>query len=287
MVTAILTPTLLAQPARLSARVVARAYLQRVLEVAPRVEIDLGEAPSDSEAVHDLRVALRRLRNWLRLWRPFLRDTLTKRSERRLRRISSLAGEARDLEVAHAWLASPATRRFLRVRTAADWFDRRMAVEYRQARRRLSDILLRELSRTAAGLDAELRRYRVEVDLDAPGSDPAMATAVAELLGRMAARLPRALASVRRAGQVDEAHRARIAVKRLRYLLDTFDRSSRFAATAAGPLASFQHLLGNLHDAQLLASRLSTDRAAKTAARRPLRAAVQAALRRRIAALFR
>ena len=111
-----LTPEQLGQPARLAARTLARFHLLKVLEEAARLEIRAGEpkagaatgtapeADEDPEAVHDFRVALRRLRSWLQAFRPFLDDTVTKGSEGRLRRLSAVAGEARDLQVQRASL---------------------------------------------------------------------------------------------------------------------------------------------------------------------------------------
>ncbi len=62
---------------------------------------------------------------------------------------------------------------------------------------------------------------------------------------------------MRRAGQVAEAHAARIAIKRFRYLLDSLGRHSPDVRLVTRYLTTLQDRLGGLHDAQVLAARLS------------------------------
>ena len=67
--------SLLLQPAPHAARVVALSLLDDAHAAANRLR---GAAPSaddadgkESEALHDFRVAMRRLRSWLRVWEPW------------------------------------------------------------------------------------------------------------------------------------------------------------------------------------------------------------------------
>ena len=55
---------------------------------------------SDPEAVHDLRVVIRRFAQGLRVFGPLLRSAEAKRIRRRLRRIASAAAEVRNRDVA-------------------------------------------------------------------------------------------------------------------------------------------------------------------------------------------
>jgi CHAD domain-containing protein len=264
MAAPVLTRSLLAQPARITARLIARAYLQRVLEEAAQVEVRVVEitepaatrgAERHRDVVHDLRVALRRLRSWLRVWRHVLGDTVRKSSERRLQRLSKLAGQARDLEVQRAWLNSQRTQRSRLCGESARWMAERVDIEYARALRTLSTTLLKKLGRAAAVLDAELQRQDDERALGAP--EPTMASMMGQLLGEHAEELPRVLRRIRRAGQVVEAHAARIAIKRFRYLFDSLGSRSPDVRLVSRYLATLQDRLGALHDAQILAARLT------------------------------
>ena len=71
-----LTPALLAEPAQRAAREIARLRLEAVVATHARLGTD------DPQALHDVRVALRRLRSWLKAYRPALDDTVTRKSRR-------------------------------------------------------------------------------------------------------------------------------------------------------------------------------------------------------------
>ena len=83
--------------------------------------------PEDGEALHDFRVALRRLRSWLGSFRPQLDDTLRGRYRRQLREVVAQTGEARDLEVMRALVQEEAKGLPPRHRRAAEWLLERVA----------------------------------------------------------------------------------------------------------------------------------------------------------------
>lgn len=59
-----LDPALLRKPAQHAVRVIASGLLEVVVAAHGRFESD------EADALHDLRVAMRRLRSWLRAFRP-------------------------------------------------------------------------------------------------------------------------------------------------------------------------------------------------------------------------
>jgi len=257
MLLALLNAALLRDSAPRSVRVIAQARLQRVLEEAARVELG-----ADPEAIHDFRVALRRLRAWLRAFRPYLSDTVRHGPERRLRTLSRLAGRARDLEVQYQWLTGPRQRRFGTARIAARWLAEEIGRGQARARRRLAEGLLAELPGMTAKLTAQLQHYRRDTALEEPSLQP-MAAAMAEALRHATETLAGSLQRVRRPEEVAEAHVARIAIKRLRYLLEAFRRNPRSVASILFRLTVLQHQLGELHDAQVLRDRLQGVRSAR------------------------
>jgi CHAD domain-containing protein len=222
--------------------------------------------PDDAEALHDFRVALRRLRASLRSFRLELGDSVSKKLQRRLRDVTRATSAARDAEVQLVWLgehrgelgqARPPGLPWLVARLA----DRRDAayVEIRgntiPAFRRLERRLRRALNAALADL--------------APGG-ATFGAAVARLLREHVAALEQELAAAQTARDADAVHAARIAAKRLRYLLEPVTDGSPGAATAVEQLQQLQTLLGDLHDVQVLLTELG-EAAAEAAAERARR----------------
>jgi len=246
------------------ARLVARGYLRRVLMAAARITPqappasrrdridDIASTHVDPEAIHDFRVALRRLRSWLRAWRPLLRASVSPDVERELQRLSRLAGRARDLDVQQLHLADIIARGPRERQAGAQWLARRVAVKRRRAHEALAAALPRDMAPAAARLSAQLRHDRLRIEPDRAKSQATMATALAALLVAQSTRVADRLRRVRT--RIAAAHRARIAVKRLRYLLESLEQWSLDARLATRRLTRIQQDLGELHDLQLLAA---------------------------------
>ncbi len=122
-----LDPELLDGPPGAGARVMALARCADVEEAAGRLA-----DPADAEALHDLRVALRRLRGALRALAPVLGEPLPEKDLRRLRKAARLTGPARDAEVLLAWLDGTREQLQAPYRGALDWLQER--VERRRTR---------------------------------------------------------------------------------------------------------------------------------------------------------
>ena len=84
---------LLTRPARTAAALVGLALLDEA-----RVGCGRLAAPDDAEALHDFRVALRRLRSVLRSFRSELGDAVSRKLQRRLRDVTRATGAAREGE---------------------------------------------------------------------------------------------------------------------------------------------------------------------------------------------
>jgi CHAD domain-containing protein len=251
-----LSPELLARSARHAARVVARARLRRVRLAAPSHEAPLGE-----DALHDFRVALRRLRTWLRAFRPELDDTVGRGTPRRLRRLSQRSGLARDLEVQVLWLTHPTVRLGPLATGAAASLATRLESERAGALTKALEEIAESLPRAGSKLDKQLRRYEVLVPLDASRDEPSMAVAMGRLLREGTALVRLTLDRVTAAEQALEAHQARLAVKHLRYLLESMGTVHRGGPGAADRLAGMQDALGVLHDRHVLAARVAEEMA--------------------------
>jgi CHAD domain-containing protein len=204
----------------------------RMEEVGPRVLL-----PKDEQAVHDLRVALRRTRTVLEVGRTVLGRFYADEVRRELRELQSATGALRDEEVLLDLVTS------LRVDDA----DVRAWIEARRRREQRLRAALRRKVREG-GLDRERRLLGALVAFRIKPSRDRRVTKFA----RRAVEDARREVDRRRVAGLDDAeslHRLRIAYKRLRYTVETFASVLSSDLTAlAQPASRSQSRLGQLHD---------------------------------------
>lgn len=243
-----LSTELLAKPAPHAVRLIAVARLADVTAKYERLWA------GDEEELHDLRVALRRLRSWLRAYRPELDDTLRRKTRRRLSKLASDTNGARDAEVALEWIGSQTglTRREL---AGTRYICARLQRELDAARKTVRETLEGDLPKLLTALSDQLGIYWQRQSLDDTSSPDDMAAATREVLERHAERFDQAIDRIDSATDFDAAHRARIAAKRLRYLLETLNGDPDAAALVAR-LTSLQEILGVVHDSHRIVNRL-------------------------------
>jgi len=230
---------LLPRPTTDAVRRIARGYLADATRALERLA-----DRKDTEALHDFRVAVRRLRSLVRAYRRWLGRAATMKVRRRLRALGRATNTGRDAEVQIAWLEAQRSGLARGERTGLNWLLRRMkttkresyAAARRQVRRdfaRVRDMLVRRLDQLAN---------------DAPPFQETFAV----LLRRQAADLETRLVAVRGADDEEDAHTARISAKRLRYLLEPLRRESPAVQQLVDHLKALQDLLGDLHDAHVM-----------------------------------
>jgi CHAD domain-containing protein len=250
-------PELLDQSASVGARAVVLAMLAEAVDAAVRA----GDA-SDDEALHDFRVALRRLRSTLRAWRPTLGSSLRDRDLRRVRDAARATNAARDAEVLGGWVSEAQEHLAEPHRPAADW----VAARLERRRRHL-------LGRGVAGSVAEFLRRAPKLARRLAAEDPASASkpfglSLAALLRTQAEALTGALARASSPPDAARAHQARIEGKRLRYLLEPLHETLGLEARAAvKALKRMQDALGALNDARVAGEELARTRVEAAAER--------------------
>lgn len=214
------------------------------------------ERQDDEEALHDFRVALRRLRSALRALRPWLAGSVRRRHEKRLRRLARATNAARDAEVQLAWLDAQREALDSRLhRGGLELLTHRLE-ERRRAANRGHATLVARYRKVSLRLRPRLERY--EVRLDGAGRMPFSAV-MAGLLAEQLEVTRAQLAAIAGASDQERIHRARIMAKRLRYLLEVL-RGSRHVdpGPAVRHLKQLQDLLGELHDNHVLAAELAS-----------------------------
>jgi CHAD domain-containing protein len=244
-----LTANLLTAPAAEAVRVVATELLK---DVNAGFDAFIAEKP---EGLHDLRVALRRLRSWLRAHREFVRDTLRKKTRRQLRDLADATNDARDTEVALEWIAAQLPQLSAREKSGARFIITVLERERLTAFESTREVLVIKLPTLIDTLKKDLGFYWVRRNVQNPAPEIAMASAMNDALISHGKSLVRALGRVRSADEVRDLHRARIAAKRLRYLLqEAIPGDGRDGLIAR--LTSLQDTLGHCHDMQGITNRL-------------------------------
>lgn len=204
---------------------------------------ELGAREDDPEFIHQMRVALRRLRSALRIFRPVLPDGLEQAAVPPIRDLAGALGMARDWDVLAEDIVGPAHRAFSA--------DARLAAlaaavgEARQQARAVAQQVLAAPGHAAALLDLNARLHQ-------DGSAAAGESLAAFAARRLNRLHKKALALADAAQENDPAslHALRIGVKRLRYALEFFAplHRPRDVRDALEALTALQDALGALND---------------------------------------
>lgn len=251
---------LLAQPADEAARLIALAQLDGA-RAARRRLADLD----DGEALHDFRVALRRLRSTIRSLRPHLEARVPRKWRRRLRDLARATTDARDAEVQIAWIRERRNELPRGRRAGLPWLLAGLAAR----RDRVYDEIRRDTASEFDRLDVRLRRSLTTARALRPAA-PAFGDVLSGLVREHATELARELGLVRSAEDQAESHAARIQTKRLRYLLEPLAGDLPQVAAIVDRLKRLQDVLGELHDVHVLIGGLG-DAVAGAAAERARR----------------
>jgi CHAD domain-containing protein len=238
--------------AGVSADTPLRDAVPRILRAKAEPLFALGAragAGLDADAVHDMRVASRRLREVMRLFEDASGTRSFKVWYRRVRRVTRALGPVRDADVFIDALSG-----LLPSLDAEEGRAVAFLIGHRFGLREWASARLRDdLER--AGLDGRRTSFeRMAASAGAgDGSVPMRERAYASIAERMAT-VSEAQAAALDPAAIEAQHALRIAYKRLRYAVETF---APCYADAFGPvhatLTAFQDTLGELHDAHLFA----------------------------------
>jgi len=237
-----------ARPTRLLRCSVNSAVVEIVtarLDAASRAADRLGN-PKDSDALHDFRVGVRRLRGALRAYRPWLGKAASGKLRARLRALARSTNADRDTEVQSTWIRECRDQAPAVVHSELGRLLRRLRRHTRSRRK-----LVEEFAAIAAKLRARLQSI-----------EPAGARFVEVYAPLVADHIEQAaacLSAVHRVDQTEEAHRARIAVKHLRYLLEPITVEIQDLSSCVDELAALQDLLGGLPDTQVFSGQRSRE----------------------------
>lgn len=232
----------------------AMKQLDRCVSLEPKVL-----QGDDSDAVHDLRVATRRLQQVLDLLFPSPRPREIRKLRRRLRRCRSSLSEVRNcdvlLERVNTALARKRTTHRAARRAIRQYLQTRRAGQFEKALRKLTRTNLSELYvRMKECLLGHAGPFRADAGVNhhASGEETSVEQFYAHLgesLQAMWEALEEQMARSRRKPGATVLHRVRIAAKRLRYLVEVVHAFEvPGSAEALVWLRNLQKHLGNWHD---------------------------------------
>ena len=221
------------------ARDFASTYLVKQLDRVA-FQVSTAIARRDTEAIHDLRVAMRRFAQGLVVFRPHVGSRKPKKIRRALKQVMELAGAVRDYDVALGFVSKMGSPYAARLRKA-------LGVERKNAERELIESLKHWVARKTS------RKWREELEGAhftripdeltpaeiAGGELPRMATAFLAW-GERAARTK---------SSAEELHQFRLAAKKFRYTLEIFAVLYQQSIEMWLPLLKkVQQLLGRIND---------------------------------------
>jgi len=262
---------MLQEPVGRGVRLVAISLLDDARKAADKLtslskELRAGDT-AGNEALHDFRVSIRRLRSWVRAFKPWLGDDLRGKQRRRFSRIAETTRIARDASVHLEWLRKERSALSARQRVGQTWLCERLEAERSDG----IDVALTAATEFAPKIPKVTRRlesYRAPVrDAD---DTPRFGAIIAERLQEESEDLRGQLADVHSFTDVKRLHRARIAAKNLRYVAEPVSDLLRDAGAMIETLKVLQDSLGDLHDVHVFAAELvpATEDAAGSRARR-------------------
>ena len=237
---------LLSRPAAQSVRLIALGYLDDAMSAFARTT-----DPADATALHDFRVALRRLRTTLRAYRPLLEESVSGKPHKRIGEIAEATNRVREAEVALEWLRPLETGLTPGQRVGLHWLIERID------ERRTKDLaeglaaIRKSFSAATRKLHKGLSAYRQTVQPEPSITDALFAGAWRNAALEQARELDQLLGEVH-STEDEAAHRARIAAKRLRYVVEPVRAALPGGDELIDRLKDIQDLLGEVHDLQEL-----------------------------------
>ena len=209
----------------------------------------------DAEALHDFRVALRRLRTHLETHKEYLGRRRANKMRRSLRELVSATNTSRDFEVQREWIeqqmsdgrVSQIQREGLKLILTEVYGNGQNGM----SRSELEPIKSRF---TKIGDKFTQARWSVSESSD-PNAEIVAVTCAA--LRKHAAKLRDQLGQIESVDSVRATHRARLALKRLRYILEPLAKIIPDAHDLFGEIKTMQDTLGSFRDLQILRMQIS------------------------------
>jgi CHAD domain-containing protein/CYTH domain-containing protein len=235
-----------------TARLLALSFLDEADAAADRMDNS-----EDTEALHDFRVGLRRLRSCMRAYRLHLRGAVSKKIRKRLKSLASSTSQARDTEVQIAWLEPQVKKLNDQQQIGHQWLVGSLKSRQIESQAPSLRKVTEEFRALKQDLAKKLSVYEYKLDPTHPSVRPTFLSVTGRLIRKHLAVLKNQLSAVHSVADDEKIHQARISGKRLRYLLEPLRREIASAKTLVKQFKNLQDLLGELHDSKVLEDEIS------------------------------
>jgi CHAD domain-containing protein len=219
------------------------------------INVEGALAANSDEALHDMRIAIRRMRTVLKAFRGALAGTAAERIGGDLQQLNRTLGIARDLDV---WIGF-----FSRESVSSQFTGHRLwagFVSHQLELRRLQQTTVRRQLHGARfnALRARITRFlRLELPRLAAASPEVAIPGPARQAVRKSLRRAMELGHLRRSRSPEKLHRLRIALRRVRYLGGFFGPAlGRPVRKLARRSHALERVLGEMRDADLALARI-------------------------------
>lgn len=232
----------------------------QISERLKKLEAELKNAadlPEDPDAIHDLRVSIRRLNQGLRVFHAWFEARGVKKHRRRLKKLMERCGAVRNCDIA------------MEVLKTAEWQDEAVSQGLEKERTRTHKKLHKTLQKWHHRHRAQRWRENLHVD----GGDERLSNNAAEVArGIMPAMTDDLFRAGRRAARPGsthyQMHRFRLMAKRVRYTLEAFDPVYGMSTTEImESLKGLQEHLGAINDCAATLEMVAKNREASAAVR--------------------
>ncbi len=209
----------------------------------------------DAEALHDFRVALRRLRTHLETHKEYLGRGRANRMRRSLSELVSATNISRDFEVQREWIEQQ--MRDERVsQIQREGLKLILTQFYGNGQNGTSRSELEPIKSRFAMIGDKFAQPSGSIP-ESSGPSSGVVAVTRAALRKHAAKLRHQLGQIESVDSVRATHRARLALKRLRYILEPLAKIIPDARELVGEFKTMQETLGSLRDLQILRMQIS------------------------------
>ena len=229
---------------RRSNRAASEVVQDLLLRIVDELAVGLSHLRRREASVHDSRVAIRKIRSVLKLYRKYL-GPWSLRAEESFASLARGTDRLRDAEVQKTWLIKNRNGRRSKQCKEIENLIRLIDAE------RVSALaLLRRTWIPKCKIATKRLRCRLVMSMPRP-KDRLFKEAFRRVLKKRARRLRSSLQRIERSTRIEDLHTARIRVKELRYVIAPFRRGSARLCKAHVALEKLQTSLGKLHDIEI------------------------------------
>lgn len=212
---------------------------------AAKLQVPHLDNPDEPEALHDFRVALRRLRSCLKAYRDYPECRVGKKRLKSIKALARTTNPPRDSEVMLQWVQGKHDVLDGDARQVLERWETRLQQETEQGYADAIAVIRKRFPSLYRKLKRKLKKMRRRASSRQYGEETLV------LLAKLDRELVAQLHQAQHSDKPETLHRARIIGKQVRYLITPLEDDSERVKTAVSECKQFQDLLGDINDAHV------------------------------------